>query len=158
MGGVLFASAAAAIFVGGTILSPYTMQAYAAGGNSKSSFNNIHWDEKSARKWACYATAGQFAAMAGYAAIYGAPGYGISGYVNGSGGAAKGSIGAAKIFNFLSVKDLVLYTSMVLTTKSAIQGDWEAVGLDMAGYASELPVGLAVDYVKGTVRTCEGDL
>ncbi|MFB5757588.1 hypothetical protein [Leptospira interrogans] len=49
---------AAAIFVGGTILSPYTMQAYAAGGYSKSSFNNIHWDEKSARKWACYATAG----------------------------------------------------------------------------------------------------
>ncbi len=53
-----------AIFVGGTILSPYTMQAYAAGGYSKSSFNNIHWDEKSARKWACYATAGQLAAMA----------------------------------------------------------------------------------------------
>ncbi|WP_139357383.1 hypothetical protein, partial [Leptospira alexanderi] len=112
----------------------------------------------SARKWACYATAGQLAAMAGYAAIYGAPGYGIPGYVNGPGGAAKGSIGAAKIFNFLSVNDLVLYTSMVLTAKSAIQGDWEAVGLDMAGYASKLPVGLAVDYVKGTVRTCEGDL
>ncbi|UML82992.1 hypothetical protein FH587_03295 (plasmid) [Leptospira interrogans] len=32
---------AAAIFVGGTILSPYTMQAYAAGGYSKSLSQNL---------------------------------------------------------------------------------------------------------------------
>ncbi|MBM9578639.1 hypothetical protein JWG45_15950 [Leptospira sp. 201903070] len=118
----------------------------------------MHWDEKSARKWACYMSAGQAATMAAAGAAYGAPAYGVPGYIYGPGGAANGSIGAAEVFNILSVKDLVLYASIVLTAKSAIQGDWEAVGLDMAGYATKLPIGLAVNYVKGTVRTCEGDL
>ncbi|WP_139357371.1 hypothetical protein, partial [Leptospira alexanderi] len=129
-----------------------------AGGYSKSSFNNIHWDEKSARKWACYATAGQLAAMAGYAAIYGAPGYGIPGYTFGVGGEVAGSVSEFEILNGLTIDRLVFYGSIALTLKSAIQGDWENVGYGVVGLVSDTPVGLAVNYVKGTGRTCEGDL
>ncbi|WP_139357342.1 hypothetical protein, partial [Leptospira alexanderi] len=112
----------------------------------------------SARKWACYATAGQLAAMAGYAAIYGAPGYGIPGYTYDASGEAFGSLSAFELTNGLSIETLVLYVSIPLTIKSAIQGDWTKVGTDLLGYAIDKPISLAVNYAKGTVRTCEGDL
>ncbi|WP_010576868.1 hypothetical protein [Leptospira alexanderi] len=134
------------------------MQAYGAGGYSKSSFNNIHWDEKSARKWACYATAGQLAAMIGYGAAFGVPAEGIPGYVYGTSGAKEGSVGAFKLLEGLPLSRAVLYISIVGTANSAIKGDWESVGYDIIGYGAKLPISLAADYVKGTVRTCEGKL
>ncbi|EMN53823.1 hypothetical protein LEP1GSC089_1567 [Leptospira interrogans serovar Autumnalis str. LP101] len=136
-------------------LSPYTMQAYATGGYSKSSFNNIHWDEKSARKWACYATAGQLAAMAGYAAIYGAPGYGIG--VTALGEAAFG-LDNPYMLSFFSEQTLEVF-SIIGTTKSALQGDWQSVGLDFIAYYSGIK-GLSTIYSigKGAVNTCEGPL
>ncbi|EKO85088.1 hypothetical protein LEP1GSC009_0026, partial [Leptospira interrogans serovar Grippotyphosa str. Andaman] len=68
LGGAI-ASAGAAL---GSILSPYALQGYLAGGVSKSSFNNIHWDEKSARLGGCYGAAITFGGL-----LVG-PGYGCS--------------------------------------------------------------------------------
>ncbi|PJZ59500.1 hypothetical protein, partial [Leptospira adleri] len=117
-----------------------------------------HWDEKAARKWACYMSAGQLAIMIAVGAVYGVPGYGIPGYVYGTGGVTEGSIGAFPILQGIPLSRVIFYISIVGTINSASKGDWESVGADLAGYATKAPVGMAVNYVKGTVRTCEGNL
>ncbi|WP_246839182.1 RHS repeat-associated core domain-containing protein [Leptospira wolffii] len=57
----------------GCILSPYTLMAYVAGGLSKSSLNNIHWDEKNARIAGCYAATLQFLGIVGGGILIKAP-------------------------------------------------------------------------------------
>ncbi|WP_243398240.1 hypothetical protein, partial [Leptospira adleri] len=159
LGMVLFVTAGAvAVFALGSVVNWNTPQTYLAGGYSKSSWNNIHWDEKAARKWACYMSAGQLAIMIAAGAVYGVPGLGVPGYVYGPGGTATDSLSAFEIAKGLPIERIVFFGSIALTLKSAIQGDWENVGYGIVGFATDSPIGLAVNYVKGTVRTCEGDL
>ncbi|ULG94527.1 hypothetical protein FH584_19520 (plasmid) [Leptospira interrogans] len=150
-----------AIFVGGTILSPYTMQAYAAGGYSKSSFNNIHWDEKSARKWACYATAGQLAAMAfgGYLEVNAA-------LVAAS---AQGNMIAKAWVAFDSKPVVGPFSGLDIATSHLLAydiatGDWKGASASVTGYAikaaigKSVPIGLLISGGEYVGKTCEGPL
>ncbi|EMN73244.1 hypothetical protein LEP1GSC100_2710 [Leptospira interrogans serovar Bataviae str. UI 08561] len=139
------------------------MQVYAAGGYSKSSFNNIHWDEKSARKWACYATAGQLAAMAGYAAIYGAPGYGI--------GATAGSAAYGPSYPYatsLLSNEIPLLginfrlAGKIYTLGSGLNflknGDLLSAGIAIVDFNSLVPIGTPIKIGQAVGKTCEGNL
>ncbi|EIE01556.1 RHS repeat-associated core domain-containing protein [Leptospira licerasiae] len=135
----------AAVIVGGmaigSILSFWTLQAYVAGGFSKSSFNNIHWNERSARQGACYAAAGQFGGMLAGAGIVGYP-------------IASGAIPW--------LEPALTGLGYGMTLRSAIMEDWKSFGAAMVGFAIKaykdvtIPVGLILDYAEGTSRTCGG--
>ncbi|ULG94516.1 hypothetical protein [Leptospira interrogans] len=153
---------AAAIFVGETILSPYTMQAYAAGGNSKSSFNNIHWDEKSARKWACYATAGQLAAMAYYGYTVVDAALIASGSMEGANIFASSWVRLnAPLFGPFSALDAA---TLPLLMNDIGSGNWKGVAEGVttysikAGLGKSVPVGIIVNSAELVGKTCEGPL
>ncbi|WP_244280536.1 hypothetical protein [Leptospira saintgironsiae] len=125
----------------GSILSFWTLQAYVAGGFSKSSFNNIHWNERSARQGACYAAAGQLGGML----------------------AGAGIVGAPIVFSQITWIEaaLEIYGGSS-TAYSAIKQDWKTFGANIAGYAilkntqESVPVELILDYAEGMNRTCGG--
>ncbi|GBF38276.1 RHS repeat-associated core domain protein [Leptospira johnsonii] len=127
----------------GATLSPFTLQAYVAGGYSKSSFNNIHWDEKNARIAACYSVAGQMLAVTGF--------YGYLGYTAVTAQAAI-------------IKDIVTYGGYALTGKSVLEQDWGSAGTDLLSYGikliwdKDLPLGLIVKAGNATQQTCGGTL
>lgn len=136
---------ATAVVIGGmaigSILSFWTLQAYVVGGFSKSSFNNIHWNERSAKQGACYAAAGQLGGMLAGAALVGLPG------VNSA---------------ITWLPKFLTYFGYASTIKSAITQDWKSLGSSMLSYAIEsyyeetIPIGLILDYTEGTNRTCGG--
>ncbi|WP_235592490.1 hypothetical protein, partial [Leptospira interrogans] len=141
VGGVLFASAAAAAGAAlGSILSPYALQGYLAGGVSKSSFNNIHWDEKSARLGGCYGAAITFGGLL-------------------ASGPYMGYAGLVEIYAI--VPKIVQYASYISTAYSLIKGDWKSVGADIASYAlnavfeKEIPIGLGIKYAEGVSKFCK---
>lgn len=123
-------------------LSPITIQAYVAGGYSKSSFNNIHWDEENARTAACYAVAGQVAAMAGYA----------------------GYLGYLELGNYIAVDQISEILGYAGTVKGILDHDWSSVGADLIGYGikifweKDIPVGLFLKAGSAANRTCGGTL
>lgn len=127
----------------GSVLSPFTLQAYVAGGYSKSSFNNIHWDEKNARIAGCYAAAISFGVTAGAIGYFG----------------YAAVVGQAPI-----VGKIVEYGSFAFTAKSALDQDWESVGIDLLSYGIKLiwekdvPLGLIIKAGAATQRTCGGTL
>ncbi|MBM9578631.1 hypothetical protein JWG45_15910 [Leptospira sp. 201903070] len=144
----------------GSVLNQNTAQAYLAGGYSKSSWNNIHWDEKSARKWACYMSAGQAATMA-------AAGYGALNSVIYAAGASNTYAGAWMTLNETTVfgpfSGFDILTSHMLLY-DIITGDWDSAGKAIAGYTikavinKSVPLGLLVEAGKFVGKTCEGDL
>ncbi|PJZ51207.1 hypothetical protein CH380_21290, partial [Leptospira adleri] len=146
-----------AAFAIGSVLNQNTAQAYLAGGYSKSSWNNIHWDEKAARKWACYMSAGQMAAMAAAGAIYGAPALGVGEAVPGTGISAH-SLSNPWFFSLFS-ESALLAISIGGTTYSSVKGDWRSVALDYISYYSGVE-GLSTIYSVGETvhKTCEGPL
>ncbi|EMJ97230.1 MULTISPECIES: RHS repeat-associated core domain-containing protein [unclassified Leptospira] len=127
----------------GATLSPMTFQAYLAGGYSKSSFNNINWNEKNARTAACYAVAGQIAVVGSY--------FGYLGYTQ--------VVAQAPI-----IGKIVQYGGYGFTGKSALDQDWSSVGIDLLSYGIqliwdvEIPLGLIVKAGSATQRTCGGTL
>ncbi|TGK00144.1 type IV secretion protein Rhs [Leptospira langatensis] len=128
----------------GSVLSPFTLQAYIAGGLSKSSFNNIHWSEKDARIAACYATGIQFGIMMGVSAA------GIFGAITGE---------------YTLIKKAAEYFGYASTANSAYKKDWRSVGADAVGYYIEYetkkaapPIGLVLDYGDAVHKTCGGSL
>ncbi|TGM88433.1 RHS repeat-associated core domain-containing protein [Leptospira licerasiae] len=127
----------------GTTLSPFTLQAYVTGGYSKSSFNNIHWDEKNARTAACYAVAGQMAAVAGFS--------GYLGYT-------------AVVGQFPIIGTIIQYGGYGSSAKSALDQNWASVGVDLLSYGiqliwgAEIPLGLIVKAGSATQQTCGGTL
>ncbi|TGK07513.1 type IV secretion protein Rhs [Leptospira semungkisensis] len=137
--GIAGAAAVVGVMAIGSILSLWTLQAYIGGGYSKSSINNIHWDEESARKGACYAAAGQLGGMLAGAGLYGYP------------------ILVAQM-QWLPMA-LNIY-GVASTIKSIISKDWKSVGADTLGYAikfyydKDIPFGLILKYGEGTNRTC----
>ncbi|WP_236715895.1 hypothetical protein, partial [Leptospira interrogans] len=152
VGGVLFASAAAAVGAAlGSILSPYALQGYLAGGVSKSSFNNIHWDEKSARLGGCYGAAITFGGL-----LASGPVMGGMGLISAMGWASSDSVvyqtykAFAKTPQFgvpgTTVLDLMSYE---LTLYSLATGNYKGAGIDAIGYAAKpfdkgFPVGFAI--------------
>lgn len=62
------------------------------------------------------------------------------------------------MLSFFSEQTLEVF-SIIGTTKSALQGDWQSVGLDFITYYSGIK-GLSTIYSigKGAVNTCEGPL
>ncbi|MCR8628464.1 RHS repeat-associated core domain-containing protein [Leptospira interrogans] len=152
VGGVLFASAAAAVGAAlGSILSPYSLQGYLAGGVSKSSFNNIHWDEKSARLGGCYGAAITFGGL-----LASGPVMGGMGLISAMGWASSDSVvyqtykAFAKTPQFgvpgTTVLDLMSYE---LTLYSLATGNYKGAGIDAIGYAAKpfdkgFPVGFAI--------------
>ncbi|TGL64638.1 RHS repeat-associated core domain-containing protein [Leptospira sarikeiensis] len=138
---LLATSLGVAVGVGGFVLSPLTLQAYIAGGYSKSSFNNIQWNEKDARSSACYAVAGQIGAVGAYIGFYGLP-----------------SIGIPSISQLLS-EDALYWIGMAGTTKSALTGDWRSIVLDTVSYYTGIKY-LSTIYTAGrtTRETCGGTL
>ncbi|MGJ4788954.1 FG-GAP-like repeat-containing protein [Leptospira koniambonensis] len=127
----------------GTTLSPFTLQAYIAGGFSKSSFNNIHWDEQNARTAACYAVVGQVAAMAGFAGYY----------------VYTAVVGQASV-----IGTILKYGGYASSAKSALEKDWSSVGTDLLGYGIQLiwnvsiPLGLIVKGGAAAQQACGGTL
>ncbi|EKO68788.1 hypothetical protein AR546_07135 [Leptospira interrogans serovar Canicola] len=132
-----FAATGAAL---GSILSPYALQGYLAGGVSKSSFNNIHWDEKSARLGGCYGAAITFGGLL-------------------ASGPYMGYAGLVEIYAI--VPKIVQYASYISTAYSLIKGDWKSVGADIASYAlnavfeKEIPIGLGIKYAEGVSKFCK---
>ena len=125
----------------GATLSPFTLQAYIAGGYSKSSFNNIHWEEKNARTAACYAVAGQVAAVGGFVAYAGLPALGIP--------------SISQVLN----ADALYWIGMGGTVKSAVTGDWRSIVLDTISYYTGIKY-LSTIYTVGGVahQACGGSL
>ncbi|TGK05087.1 type IV secretion protein Rhs [Leptospira semungkisensis] len=127
----------------GSALSPFTLQAYIAGGLSKSSFNNIHWSEKDARIAACYATGIQFGIIMGVSAA------GVFGGI---------------VKEITIVKEIAEVYGYVSTAKSIIKQDWKSVAADALGYYvkykkdADIPFGLVLDYGEGLHKTCGGSL
>ncbi|PKA16554.1 RHS repeat-associated core domain-containing protein [Leptospira haakeii] len=123
-------------------LSPITIQSYIAGGYSKSSFNNIHWDEENARTAACYAVAGQVAAVGGY--------FGYLGYL--------------ELGSYIAVDRISEFLGYAGTVKGILDHDWSSVGADFIGYGikilweKDIPVGLLLKAGKAANRTCGGTL
>lgn len=137
------------------------MQAYAAGGYSKSSFNNIHWDEKSARKWACYATAGQLAAMVYYGYLEVNAVLGVA--------ASKGNAVAGAWVNFNEVPVVGPFSGLDIATSHLLAydiatGDWKGTSASVTGYAikaaigKSVPIGLLISGGEYVGKTCEGPL
>ncbi|WP_061252167.1 hypothetical protein [Leptospira interrogans] len=135
----------------GSILSPYALQGYLAGGVSKSSFNNIHWDEKSARLGGCYGAAITFGGL-----LASGPYMGGMGLISAMGWAAEESAvyqtyeAFAKTPQFgvpgTTVLDLMSYE---LTLYSLATGNYKGAGIDAIGYAAKpfdkgFPVGFAI--------------
>ncbi|WP_243394860.1 hypothetical protein [Leptospira adleri] len=131
---------------------------------SKSSFNNIHWDEKSARIGGCYGTAISFWGMQA----------GLGAYINVNivAAAKDGAVGAKAIVAIMKpnaalgpFSALDVFTSQFLLMH-AVTGDGVGVGSDLTGYSITLasagkvsaPIGLALEAAKGTQRTCGGSL
>ncbi|WP_207796119.1 RHS repeat-associated core domain-containing protein, partial [Leptospira ellisii] len=125
----------------GSFLSPYALQGYVAGGYSKSSFNNIHWDEKSARLGGCYGAAVSF------------------------GGAIVGPIYmgyGSLIILYPQVAKVVQFASYAGTLMSVIKGDWKSVGADLIAFSinqiwgKDIPIGLGLKYAEATDGFCQG--
>ncbi|MCL8311365.1 hypothetical protein M9Y90_11890 [Leptospira interrogans] len=157
LGGAIAGLAATGAAIG-SILSPYALQGYLAGGVSKSSFNNIHWDEKSARKWACYATAGQLAAMAGYAAIYG---------IGATAGSAAYGPSNPYATSLLSNEIPLLginfrLAGKIYTLGSGLNflknGDLLSAGIAIVDFNSPVPIGTPIKIGQAVGKTCEGNL
>ncbi|MBM9578633.1 hypothetical protein JWG45_15920 [Leptospira sp. 201903070] len=169
LGFVLFVSAVAtaawlAFSAAGSILSSYAVQGYIAGGFSKSSFNNIHWDEKSARIGGCYGAAVSFWGLQ----------IGVGSYINISIAAAAkdGAVGAKTIISIIKPNSalgpfsaLDVVTSQFLVYH-AVTSNGRGVASDLGGYSItyassgqiSAPVGLIIDGVEGTQKTCGGSL
>ncbi|PJZ25419.1 type IV secretion protein Rhs [Leptospira hartskeerlii] len=125
----------------GATLSPFTLQGYIAGGYSKSSFNNIHWDEKNARIAACYSVAGQVAAVGAFAGYAGLP-----------------ALGIPAISQVLSA-DALYWIGMAGTTKSAITGDWRSIVLDTISYYTGIKYLSTIYTAGGAIHgACGGSL
>ncbi|WP_210415162.1 RHS repeat-associated core domain-containing protein, partial [Leptospira gomenensis] len=161
---IVTTAVATAAFALGHVLTPLTTQAYIAGGYSKSSWNKIRWDEKAARKWACYASFGQMAAVTAYAIIYGLPGLGVG--ANAAGGSAHtltkpfiGSLLANEIpFVGLAFKDVLLFQTIVSFHYYLLTGNFEQAIYAFGDLVSPIPVSTPVQAGKFVGKTCEGDL
>ncbi|QOI52993.1 hypothetical protein [Leptospira interrogans] len=150
LGGAIAGLAATGAAIG-SILSPYALQGYLAGGVSKSSFNNIHWDEKSARLGGCYGAAitfggllasGPYMGAVGLASIVAETAFGN--FANQAWGALNDTTGFG--VPGTSVLDLMSYE---LTLYSLATGDYKGAGIDVIGYAAQAfgtkrPVGFAI--------------
>ncbi|TGK42275.1 RHS repeat-associated core domain-containing protein [Leptospira andrefontaineae] len=125
----------------GATLSPFTLQAYIAGGYSKSSFNNIRWDEKNARTAACYSVAGQIAAVGAFVGYAGLPALGIP--------------SISQIFS----ADALYWIGMAGTTKSAVTGDWRSIALDTISYYTGIKYLSTIYTAGGAIHgACGGSL
>ncbi|MBM9578636.1 RHS repeat-associated core domain-containing protein [Leptospira sp. 201903070] len=124
----------------GSVLSPFALQGYIAGGLSKSSFNNVHWDEKSARLGGCYGAAVTFGGLHATGLYLGYNGL---------------------VLKYAVVSTLVQYASYTGTAISIIKGDWKSVGADATSYAinaiygKDIPIGLGLKYAEGASKFCE---
>ncbi|TGM58869.1 RHS repeat-associated core domain-containing protein [Leptospira adleri] len=165
LGMVLFVTAlATAAWLAGTaigsILSPYAVQGYITGGLSKSSFNNIHWDEKSARIGGCYGAAVSFWGMQA----------GLYTYVNGlvyASAAKTGNVFAQAWVSFNETAVLGPFSGFDIvasqfTIYSVLTGDYNGAGYDVAGYVikayagESAPIGLGVKAGQATEKVCKG--
>ncbi|EKO85086.1 hypothetical protein [Leptospira interrogans] len=139
LGGAI-ASAGAAL---GSILSPYALQGYLAGGVSKSSFNNIHWDEKSARLGGCYGAAITFGGLL-VGGIY--PGY------------------VALAQTYVILEEVMTYSSYVGIAYDIASSDWKSLGADATAliikktFNKSAPIGLGLKYAEVSEKYCKGFL
>ncbi|MEI7014070.1 RHS repeat-associated core domain-containing protein [Leptospira licerasiae] len=134
----------------GTILSPFTLQAYIAGGYSKSSLNHLRWREKDARTAACYMTAAQIAVGGVYFAIYGAPGIGIL---------SAEEITSIPLFGTTYTTANVLQVSTgIQLLYNLSQGNFLQAGINAADLVTGLPIGTIYQYGEQTGNTCGGSL
>ncbi|WP_236712886.1 hypothetical protein, partial [Leptospira interrogans] len=127
----------------GSILSPYALQGYLAGGVSKSSFNNIHWDEKSARLGGCYGAAITFGGLL-VGGIY--PGY------------------VALAQTYVILEEVMTYSSYVGIAYDIASSDWKSLGADATAliikktFNKSAPIGLGLKYAEVSEKYCKGFL
>ncbi|WP_244283113.1 RHS repeat-associated core domain-containing protein [Leptospira neocaledonica] len=131
----------------GATLSPITLQAYIAGGLSKSSFNNIHWDERNARTAACYAAIGQAGAMVGGFVLTQMPWLapGVTG-VGASAGVQTYIVSAIEYFGYIGI------------AHSIAVGDWASTGASLLGLSFVPGAGLAYSAGNYMHSSCGGTL
>ncbi|WP_039942553.1 RHS repeat-associated core domain-containing protein [Leptospira alexanderi] len=132
------AAAGAAI---GSILSPYALQGYLGGGVSKSSFNNIRWDEKSARLGGCYGAAITFGGLL-------------------AGGIYPGYVALAQTYAIL--EEVMTYSSYAGIAYDIASSDWKSLGADVTAliikkaFNKSVPVGLGLKYAEASEKYCKG--
>ncbi|EMK01241.1 RHS repeat-associated core domain-containing protein [Leptospira sp. B5-022] len=150
---LLYTGLGVGILAAGSVLSPFTFQAYIVGGYSKSSLNHLRWNEKNARIAGCYASAISFGVTAGAIGYFGLPGLGA----NAAGEAI--APGLPSILEGLFGADAVYWFGFAGTIKSAAEGDWRSIAADtITYYTGAKGLSLGLSYGRAAQNGCGGSL